>query len=75
MKTRIYDKRLSPAKSMPPMYRTQPGCEYNTEADEVMAWVMKDAAMQAWLIETLARIGYIQYDKGAGKWRGIDYGD
>lgn len=73
MNKRIYDKRLDAAKRMPPMHRRLPGCEYNAKADQVIAWVSRDVGMQAWLVETLARIGYIQYDRGADLWKGKDY--
>lgn len=75
MKKRTYDKRLDAAKRMPPMRRRLPRCEYNASVDQVIAWVSKDAGMQAWLVETLARIGYIRYDVETGLWKGKDYGN
>ena len=68
------DKRLSIVKNMPPLRRTIPGEKYSACNDQVLDWVKYHTDLSMYLIDLLARIGYIVYDPDTGKWRGADYG-
>lgn len=67
------DKRLSVAKNMPPLARKKPGHEYSVANDQVLDWVKLHTDLGLYLVDLLARIGYIKYDSKAGTWQGVDY--
>ena len=72
---RAYDQRLSVAKKMPPLHRRRSGQEYSVQSDRVLDWVKCHTDLPLFLIDMLAHIGYIVYDKETGTWRVVDYGD
>lgn len=74
-RTGDYDKRLSVAKKMPPLYRRKPGKEYSVQDDRVLDWVKLHTDLPMYLIDLLARIGYIAYNSETGMWQGVDYED
>lgn len=70
-----HDKRLAVAKRMPPLRRKEPGGDYAPEKDEVLNWVSAHPGLTMYLVDLLARIGYINYDGATGTWKGEAYGD
>jgi len=65
------DKRLAVACQMPGgLRKTQPGCKYQLEHDEVLAWVMTQPDLVSFLVSKLAAWGYIRYDRESGTWGG-----
>lgn len=72
-KSKPHDKRLSVAKTMPPLFRKRPGEVYSVENDMVIAWVKANPALLDYLVDQLRGIGYIVYDKNTGMWEGVDY--
>lgn len=75
-RNRSHDKRLAAAKCMPPLRRKEPGGDYYApEKDEVLNWVSAHPDLTMYLVDLLARIGYITYDEAAGTWKGAAYGD
>lgn len=74
-RNRSHDKRLAVAKCMPPLRRKEPGGDYAPEKDGVLNWVSAHPDLTMYLVDLLARIGYITYDEAAGTWKGAAYGD
>lgn len=72
-KSKRHDKRLTVARRMPPLYRTRPGEEYSVQNDGVLDWVKAHTDLGLYVIDLLARLGYILYDPESGTWRGVDY--
>jgi hypothetical protein len=72
-KSRRYDKRLSAAKKMPPLCRTQPGMGYETQNDRVLDWVGHQHELTLYLFDLIKRLGYIVYDEETQIWQGVDY--
>ena len=58
-----YDKRLSVAKTMPPLHRKKNGNDYSVQNDRVLDWVKAHTDLPMYLIDLLARIGYITYNE------------
>ena len=71
--TKQNDKRLSIAKSMPPLRRVSPGEKYSAKDGRVLDWVKFHTDLPLYLIDLLSRIGYIKYNSDTGKRHGIDY--
>ena len=67
------DKRLSVAEHMPPLRRTQPETEYDTEKDEVLKWVSSQPGLVGFLVSKLKDWGYIHYDPETHTWKGVGY--
>ena len=74
-KSKTHDKRLSVAKTMPPLSRKLPGKDYSVKNDMVIAWVKANPALLDYLVDRLRGIGYIVYNKETGNWEGVDYVD
>ena len=70
-----YDKRLSVAKTMPPLHRKKNGSDYSVQNDRVLDWVKAHTDLPMYLIDLLARIGYINYNDKTATWQGVDYED
>ena len=67
------DKRLLVGYNMPPLYRTQPGKEYNFQNDEVLKWISERPGLLTYVFDKLNAAGYVVYDTVTGKWQGVDY--
>lgn len=65
-------KKLMFARTMPPLYHTQPGKEYNWQNSDVLKWLAARLALVEFIFETIKNKEII-YNSGTGKWQGIDY--
>lgn len=72
-RTRTYGHRPSLAKKMPPLRRKIQGREYSAKDDRVLDWVKCNTDLVLYMVDLLARIGYIEFDPETGTWRGVDY--
>jgi hypothetical protein len=68
-----YDKRLTVAKSMPPLRRTQPGEAYSSESDPVLQWLSKQPELTLFLFDKLAASDCIEYKPESKEWVGTEY--
>ena len=66
-------EKLSVAKTMPPLYHTLPGEEFDNDKSQVYAWIKDQPDLMEWLWRQLGSAGYIVYDSETGKWTGVDY--
>ncbi len=73
-KVKQRDKRLEVAKQMPPLRRTRIGKGYDANYDEVLRWVGSSTDCAMYLVDLLARIGYIKYNSENGTWEGVEHG-
>ena len=67
------DKRLSIARTMPPLRRKKPDKPYSPENDEVIKWLVQHPDLLNYLFERLKVRGHIIFDKSSGNWQGADY--
>lgn len=66
-------EKLFVAKTMPPLYHTLPGEEFDNDKSQVYAWIKNQPDLMEWLWRQLGSAGYIIYDPETGKWTGVDY--
>ena len=60
------------AKSMPPLYHTQPGEDYHWKKSDVLKWLAARPALIEYLFETVKN-KEIVYNPDTGKWQGVNY--
>ena len=72
-KTKKRSKELLVAKTMPPLYHTLPGQEFDVEKSQVYAWLSRQKDLLHWLLMQLNSAGYIVYNPETGQWTGVDY--
>ena len=69
------DKRLSIARSMPPLRKKLPGQIYQPKNDEVLKWLGGRPDLLAYLFDKVHQAGYVVYDEDSGCWKGVDCDD
>lgn len=62
-------------KSMPPLYHKLPNQDFSYENSEVLKWLGNQKEALGWLVGSAYKNKYLKYDKGTGKWQGVDYKD
>lgn len=72
-KRKKYSIKFDVAKTMPPLYHTLPGQEFEVEKSEVYRWISQQPDFLEYIHQTLRQAGYITYDPETGKWTGVDY--
>lgn len=68
-------KLLHIGKNMPRLYHTLPNEEFDYDKSQVLKWISNQPDLLNYLRYTLFNIGYIEYDKATGTWKGIDVHD
>lgn len=68
-------EKLLVAKTMPPLYHTLPGEEFDNDKSQVYAWIKNQPDLIQWLWRQLGSAGYIVYNSETGQWKGVDYDD
>lgn len=63
-------KFLDIGKQMPKLYE-----EFDYEKSQVLKWIASQPDLLNYLKYKLYNIGYIEYDKTTGTWKGIDVHD
>lgn len=74
-KKREQSKFLDVGKSMPTLYHTLPNEEFDYDKSQVLKWIAIQPELLTYLKYKLSRVGYIEYDKATGTWKGIDVHD
>lgn len=74
-KKRKKSKLLDIGKSMPKLYHTLPNEEFDYDKSQVFKWIAKQPDFLRYIFNKLSNIGYIEYDKATGTWKGIDVHD
>ncbi|MFU2203611.1 hypothetical protein ACM0QA_02385 [Streptococcus pluranimalium] len=72
-KQKRWSKKLLVGKTMPPLYHTLPGRDFEHEKSQVLKWLARDLVIQDWVMEQLKSAGYIIYNPETGQWKGVDY--
>ena len=68
-------KFLDVGKSMPRLYHTLPNEEFDYDKSQVLKWIASQPELLNYLKYMLFYLGYIEYDKATGTWKGIDVHD
>lgn len=68
-------KLLDIGKSMPRLYHTLPNEEFDYDKSQVLKWIASQPELLKYMYSKLSSIGYIEYDKTTGLWKGIDVHD
>lgn len=72
-----YNKNLEAAKMMPPLYHTIPGEAFDIKKSEVVKWLLEQPEIMQFVMDRVSSRGetskLIVYDRGTGKWQGVDY--
>ncbi|MFM0761329.1 hypothetical protein P7J38_03320 [Streptococcus suis] len=68
-------EKLLVAKTMPHLYHTLPGQEFDNDKSQVYAWIKEQPDLMQWLWRQLHYAGYIVYNPDTGQWVGVDYND
>ena len=68
-------EKLLVAKTMPPLYHTLPGKEFDNDKSQVYVWIANQPDLMHWLWRQLESAGYIVYNPETGQWKGVDYDD
>lgn len=68
-------EKLLVAKTMPLLYHTLPGEEFDNDKSQVYAWIKNQPDLIHWLWRQLGSAGYIVYNSRTGQWKGADYDD
>lgn len=74
-KKRKKSKLLDIGKSMPTLYHTLPNEEFDYDKSQVLKWIASQPELLKYMHNKLSNIGYIEYDKATGTWKGIDVHD
>lgn len=74
-KKRKKSKLLDVGKSMPTLYHTLPNEEFDYDKSQVLKWIASQPELLKYMHNKLSNIGYIEYDKATGTWKGIDVHD
>lgn len=74
-KKRKKSKLLDIGKSMPTLYHTLPNEEFDWDKSQVLKWIASQPELLKYMYNKLSNIGYIEYDKTTGTWKGIDVHD
>nr|DAF34244.1 MAG TPA: hypothetical protein [Caudoviricetes sp.]DAS69355.1 MAG TPA: hypothetical protein [Caudoviricetes sp.] len=74
-KKRKKSKLLDIGKSMPTLYHTLPNEEFDYDKSQVLKWIASQPELLKYMHNKLSNIGYIEYDKTTGTWKGIDVHD
>ena len=74
-KKRKKSKLLDIGKSMPTLYHTLPNEEFDWDKSQVLNWIAIQLELLKYMHNKLSNIGYIEYDKTTGTWKGIDVHD
>lgn len=74
-KKRKKSKLLDIGKSMPTLYHTLPNEEFDYDKSQVLKWIASQPELLKYMHNKLSNIGYIEYDKTTGTWKGIDAHD
>ena len=74
-KKRKKSKLLDIGKSMPKLYHTLPNEEFDYDKSQVLKWIASQPELLKYMHNKLSNIGYIEYDKTTGTWKGIDVHD
>lgn len=74
-KKRKKSKLLDIGKNMPRLYHTLPNEEFDYDKSQVLKWIASQPELLKYMHNKLSNIGYIEYDKTTGTWKGIDVHD
>ena len=75
MARKKHSKMLDVGKQMPQLYHTLPNEEFDDDKSQVLKWIASQPDLLNYLKYKLYNIGYIEYDKTTGTWKGIDVHD
>lgn len=67
-------KFLETLSSMPPLYHTLPGSEFDPEKSEVVNWMIAQPGFRLWLFSRMQNSERIAFDPQARKWHGVPRG-
>lgn len=68
-------KLLEVGKSMPRLYHKIPNEDFDYDKSQVLKWISNQPELLNYLKYKLYNLGYIEYDKTTGTWKGIDVHD
>lgn len=68
-------KFLDVGKNMPRLYHTLPNEEFDYDKSQVLKWIASQPELLKYMHNKLSNIGYIEYDKTTGTWKGIEVHD
>lgn len=74
-KKRKKSKLLDIGKNMPRLYHTLPNEEFDYDKSQVLKWISNQPDFLRYIFNKLSNIGYVEYDKVTGTWKGIDVHD
>ena len=60
---------------MPRLYHTLPNEEFDYDKSQVLKWISNQPDFLRYIFNKLSNIGYVEYDKVTGTWKGIDVHD
>lgn len=72
-KRKKYTVKFDVAKTMPPLYHTLPGKEFDNDKSQVYKWIKEQPELIEYIRDTLRQAGYIVYNPVTGQWKGVDY--